>query len=670
MAVTRRRKPSVSSDDDEGASSSSATDASYARRPTKLARKTSNAKQPRFDLASVPGPGTPWPTLPLEPGRLHRALHHRPRLLDDAKSEESLLAWFEGVSKKRQMPWRQDWIDPAQCADEEAADRLLRVRAYQVWISEIMLQQTRVETVKGYWTNWMSKWPTIEALAAANPDDVLSAWRGLGYYSRATRIHTAAQKVVNDAHLRGMLPQRPEELEKQVPGVGRYTAGAISSIVFGHAVPILDGNVARVLSRQMALHANPKAKETTDLLWHAADLLVRRVARNVQGSGEEQRDGDPPRSRIPGLWNQALMELGSTLCTPKPDCQACPIRTTCLAYAEGKNLALRDPTKAGLKQGADVIPDIEDICSVCEPIPAQEAEAAPPPTKDDASAVGSGDKRRLRQSTLNFSVKSGGSRPEAAAAASRCRGGDENGNEDEDKTAVLDAKQRERIEAYVRLFPMKAVKKQQRQEVCIVCVVRRPTSSAAPLATSRVRRSKPTPQPAAAYEYLIEQRPDSGLLASMWQFPSLTTVVQDGAERQETYADDAATLSQRFAQTVVRRLAPSQPDEVLHSAQLGSVAHVFSHLKLLMHVHLVTVVPCSDERGSPPGDTLPRRPSHNPAPSKKEPSAKQVKNKNFGSAMHHVAVSRWASEDDIEAETMGTGMRNCWALVRAQQHRS
>ncbi len=197
----------------------------------------------------------------------------------------------------------------------------------------------------------MAKWPTIEALASEPEEDVLAAWRGLGYYSRATRIHTAAKKVVADPSMDGLLPDSAVELEKNVAGVGPYTAGAISSNRVRTAVPILDGNVARVLSRQLGLYANPKAKITTDLMWAAADVLVKKAYEVGEGKGT-----------VPGEWNQALMELGSTVCTPlKPGCGECPIRQTCRAYSEAEADTMKGKSKKGETEVA--VPDLEDLCN-------------------------------------------------------------------------------------------------------------------------------------------------------------------------------------------------------------------------------------------------------------------------------------------------------------------
>jgi A/G-specific adenine glycosylase len=210
-----------------------------------------------------------------------------------------------------------------------------------------VLQQTRVSTVISYFNNWTSKWPTVQDLAHANHDDVLAAWKGLGYYSRATRLHEGAKAMI--AKTPGSacpLPRKALELQ-DFPGIGRYTAGAVSSIAFGEAEPVLDGNVARVLSRQLGLYVDVKDKKASDLLWDQADRLIKHV------SGALSTD----TSAIPGQWNQALMELGSTICTPRPQCTECPVQSTCRVYAEGRALS-------GRHQSSTTIPDIEDACCV------------------------------------------------------------------------------------------------------------------------------------------------------------------------------------------------------------------------------------------------------------------------------------------------------------------
>jgi len=179
---------------------------------------------------------------------------------------------------------------------------------YRVLVSEVMLQQTRAETAAPYYERWLRRFPGWKALAAASRDDVLLAWKGLGYYARATNLHRTAS-VVRDRH-GGRLPRDPAVL-RTLPGVGEYTAGAVASIAFGVPVPAVDGNVRRVLSR----------------LLDAPRPSARRI------HAEATRLLDPER---PGDFNEALMELGATVCTPKsPRCGACPLAAHCRARAAG-----------------------------------------------------------------------------------------------------------------------------------------------------------------------------------------------------------------------------------------------------------------------------------------------------------------------------------------------
>ncbi|HUP19541.1 MAG TPA: A/G-specific adenine glycosylase [Gemmatimonadota bacterium] len=191
---------------------------------------------------------------------------------------------------RRAMPWRET-SDP-----------------YAIWVSEVMLQQTRVDAVIPYWERWMARFPTVHALAEADLGDVLRHWQGLGYYSRARNLHRAAREVRE--RYTGEVPGEAEEL-RRLPGVGEYTAGAVASIAFGRRVPAVDGNVRRVLSRLHNLE-NPGSAE------------LRRLAHDLV-----------PADR-PGDFNQALMELGATLCTPRsPRCERCPVAAWCRARALG-----------------------------------------------------------------------------------------------------------------------------------------------------------------------------------------------------------------------------------------------------------------------------------------------------------------------------------------------
>lgn len=208
--------------------------------------------------------------------------------------QRELLRWYDRTA--RDLPWRRT-RDP-----------------YAIWVSEVMLQQTRVETVIPYYERFLERFPTIEALADADEDAVLSLWSGLGYYRRARLLHAGVREVV--ARYGGAVPANPED-RRALPGIGRYTAGAIGSIAFEEPEPIVDGNVSRVLARLFAIETPLGTAITTKRLWEEAAALV-------------------PFER-PGCFNQALMELGATVCTPRvPRCEDCPLAAHCEAHERGE----------------------------------------------------------------------------------------------------------------------------------------------------------------------------------------------------------------------------------------------------------------------------------------------------------------------------------------------
>lgn len=185
---------------------------------------------------------------------------------------------------------------------------------YPVWLSEVMLQQTQVATARPYYDAFLARFPTLASLARARAGEVLEAWAGLGYYRRARHLHEAARTVMRE-HA-GRVPDDPEAFGG-LPGVGRYTTGAVLSICFDHPLPVLDGNVARVLSRLFAIPAAIREPRGARRLWALAGSLV--------------------PMRRPGDWNQAVMELGATVCTPRaPACGRCPVRRVCRAAALGR----------------------------------------------------------------------------------------------------------------------------------------------------------------------------------------------------------------------------------------------------------------------------------------------------------------------------------------------
>lgn len=224
-----------------------------------------------------------------------------------AALREALLPWFNLA--RRDLPWRRT-RDP-----------------YAIWVSETMLQQTRVGTVVPYYERFLRELPTVSDLAEATEERVLALWSGLGYYRRARMLHAAAKEVAR-AH-RGIVPDDVEAL-RSLQGVGAYTAGAVASIAFGRRAPVVDGNVARVLTRLFAIEDDIKSARGSARVWRLAGELV------------AEGDADP------GDWNQALMELGATICAPRaPACEGCPARALCAGRAQG--IAERLPRSAPKK---------------------------------------------------------------------------------------------------------------------------------------------------------------------------------------------------------------------------------------------------------------------------------------------------------------------------------
>ncbi|NXA61500.1 MUTYH glycosylase, partial [Mohoua ochrocephala] len=348
----------------------------------------------------------------------------------------SLLAWYDRC--KRDLPWRA--LVRGDCGKRGPA--LLPA----VWVSEIMLQQTQVATVIDYYNRWMQKWPTLQALAQASLEEVNELWAGLGYYSRGKRLQEAARKVVSE--LAGRMPRTAEDLQKLLPGVGRYTAGAIASISYGQATGVVDGNVIRVLCRLRCIGADSSSPAVIDQLWDMANVLV-------------------DRNR-PGDFNQALMELGATVCVPKaPLCGECPLKQHCQAWR-----------RVSLGPAATVTLAFAGVgdCPLC-----------PPATEPWDSSLG------------------------------------------------------------VTNFPRKAAKKPPRAMRTATCVLERRGCHGAP-------------------EYLIVQRPSSGLLAGLWEFPSLPLAqdLQEEREREELADHLQACMGRPVAAKGLRFI--------------GEVIHIFSHI--------------------------------------------------------------------------------------------
>ncbi|KAG2182435.1 hypothetical protein INT43_007365 [Umbelopsis isabellina] len=429
----------------------------------------------------------------------HLASYHKFSEKERQQVQEELLKWFD-VSKRTHLPWRKEWdgtLDTEQRAQ----------RAYEVWVSEIMLQQTQVATTIPYYDKWMQNFPTIHDLAKADIEKVNKLWAGLGYYSRARRLWEGAKKMCEESN--GVLPSTAKELEDKVPGVGRYTAGAIASIAWGQQAGTVDGNIARVYSRMRAIGGDAKGKSTIELQWKIADYMV-------------------PEGR-PGDFNQALMELGATVCTPqKPDCKHCPVQKSCLALKEVKvtHSMMKDEP---VETSTDDI-DIEE-CNVCLP-----------------------------------------------------------NNPDE--------------ELSVTRYPRKAIKKAPREEECAVCILEKRLSASEDPSTSR---------------FLLIRRPKTGLLAGLWEFPSaelnetLATKKKSVKKRKPVIADsedsgDDYSTGKEAKPAAAQILANNYKERtsivdkhlekrfkinmsecnVIRRAELGSVIHLFSHIRKTYHMeHLV-----------------------------------------------------------------------------------
>ncbi|KAF9110407.1 hypothetical protein BGX27_006366 [Mortierella sp. AM989] len=410
---------------------------------------------------------------------------------------DDLIAWFD--IHHRKLPWRRDFYEPLLPGDERPGQR-----AYEVWVSEIMCQQTQIATVIPYFNTWMAKWPTIADLAAADLEEVNKVWTGLGYYSRASRLHSGAQKVLKDFN--GILPSDPVVLEKEVPGIGRYTAGAIASHAYNVPAELVDGNVIRVLSRLRAIGGDVKSPKVIDLHWQIAKELV-----------HQDR---------PGCFNQGLMELGAMLCTPQnPKCGECPLQTSCRAYAETLDLK-----------------------------------------RSRREIIGVSQKRSIKDE-------------------------DDEDNSDGNCTLCLAETEVEGKDlGLVTQYPRKAVKKAPRDEECAVSIL------------ERVRKSADSGE--SISEFLLVKRPEKGLLAGMWEFP---TVEQD----QLQVSDNQSKSSKKQKSTTPPTLSPStykQRSEAsrkyledtlqlgwiknckdIQKRDLGNVQHLFSHIRKVYHVEWILV---------------------------------------------------------------------------------
>ncbi|KAJ8040389.1 Adenine DNA glycosylase [Holothuria leucospilota] len=369
----------------------------------------------------------------------------------------NLLGWYD--ENKRDLPWRK-------CSHNDVNRRL-----YEVWVSEIMCQQTQVGTVINYYNKWIKKWPTVERLAKASVDQVIEAWAGLGYYSRGRRLLEGSQVVMND--LDGKIPHSSAELMKRIPGVGRYTACAIASISCKEPVGVVDGNVIRVLSRMRCIGADTSQPATMEYLWSLANNLV-----------DHERPGD---------FNQSVMELGATVCTPKnPACSTCPVSGYCMAYkkVEREKKLSEERLSGKTPDENENVKDIEDTasCSMCLP---------------------SSEPWDKAQGVMNF--------------------------------------------------PRKAKKKPPREQKNGVCLVQKMTND-------------------GHIKYLMVQRPEKGLLASMWEFPSVEI------------SPDCTETKRREEEEQYLNLLGVKVQKINQRSSLGDIVHIFSHIRQTYEIDLVVAL--------------------------------------------------------------------------------
>nr|AAC36207.1 A/G-specific adenine DNA glycosylase [Schizosaccharomyces pombe] len=383
--------------------------------------------------------------------------------LEVERFRESLIQFYDKT--KRILPWRKkECIPPSEDSPLEDWEQPVQ-RLYEVLVSEIMLQQTRVETVKRYYTKWMETLPTLKSCAEAEYNtQVMPLWSGMGFYTRCKRLHQACQHLAK-LHP-SEIPRTGDEWAKGIPGVGPYTAGAVLSIAWKQPTGIVDGNVIRVLSRALAIHSDCSKGKANALIWKLANELV-----------------DPVR---PGDFNQALMELGAITCTPQsPRCSVCPISEICKAYQE-QNV---------IRDGNTIKYDIEDVpCNIC----------------------------------------------------------------------ITDIPSKEDLQNWVvARYPVHPAKTKQREERALVVIFQ-----------------KTDPSTKEKF-FLIRKRPSAGLLAGLWDFPT----IEFG---QESWPKD---MDAEFQKSIAQWISNDSRSLIKKYQSRGRYLHIFSHIRKTSHVFYAIASP-------------------------------------------------------------------------------
>lgn len=463
-------------------------------------------------------------------------LLHSPLLPSPPQIRASLLEWYD--ANHRVLPWRRNphsKLPPKKKEGKEETeedqgaplDLPLERFIYGVWVCEVMSQQTQLDRVKAYWKTWMKRWPDVASLAAATEDEVRESWAGLGYYRRAAFLLKGAKYVCDpEGEFGGAFPREEEGLRK-IPGVGAYTSAAIASIACGRRVAVVDGNVMRVLSRLRAVAVpDPKAAAAAKLYASIADSLV-----------------DPER---PGDFNQAVMELGATVCVPntRPNCSKCPVRAHCAARAQ--------------------------------------------------------------------EIKTQGT------------------------TSVTD-------------FPTKSEKAAKREETVDVCVVEVVHSS---FSSSDSSSSFPP-------SVLLQKRPEGGLLAGLWEFPSIAVPAAEAGKTSLSSSRRAAVddhVSRLLSGVSLpsednATASPTSPYKLLRREAIGEIIHVFSHIRMTLRVEHVRL-----EISSPSSDSLT---SSSSSLTSAILSGEEVP----ADANEGLPARRWVAVSEMGQERVSSSVAKCWKLV-------
>ena len=505
--------------------------------------------------------------------------YHIDRLPAD-EVRAALLRWYD--ANRRRLPWRGDpppyngstaginTVHPAATAGKAAAaaastaaaatgttvDGGTPVEPYGVWVSEIMLQQTRVEAVIPYWCAWMEAFPTVEALAAASEEQVNARWAGLGFYRRARMLHEGSQQVVREHG--GKLPETVEGLMR-LRGIGRYTAGAIASVCFGVPAPIVDGNVLRVLSRLCGVACSPKDgpfASDSGLAWTLAERLV------CAGGGER-----------PGDLNQAIMELGATLCAPGGSGvdPRDPLRAYYASTAIGRDVyaALMSGELAGLLEPTTA----PNAAPATTPVTAAHGLFACPVCRHGAEKVLSR-LQSLAAQPLPAAAPAVAANPFALAAdprglAAAARAAAALGTL---PAALADA---EAGAALVHSWlPLPAAKKAKREERLAVAAIYH--DCAASLAGGCTAEG----EGGTGRRWLLVRRPEGGLLGGQWEFPHAIV-----ASAPDELPDDPGGMFRRKAVDAVLEGAGVFPAALSPRAPLlRTLEHIFSHVRHTIHV--------------------------------------------------------------------------------------